>query len=627
MLSIQQVTLRMGARILLQDANFTIYERQRVGLVGANGCGKTTLFRLLLGELSADKGEVVKASQWRIGHLAQETPALATPVIDHVCQGDEDWYQLQQEIQQAEETEAYEKLAMLHEKMHVLDGYTIKSRAAEILHGLGFTTEEMQKSVSAFSGGWRMRMNLARLLIGRQDILLLDEPTNHLDLEAILWLEKWLLKYPSAMLIISHDRDFLDGVVNQIIHIENQTAKMYKGDYSTFEQTRSEQLALQHAAWQKQQAQVQHLTKFIDRFKAKASKAKQAQSRMKMLERMQMISPVHADSMFYFKFQNSESKSNPLLVLDNANVNYKDKNVLHNVNLSIPAESRIGILGENGAGKTTLLKALVGRLPLASGHYEAASQIKISYFAQHQVDELILSASPLEHFRQLDKQASEQTLRNFLGSFNFIGDQALSPIQHFSGGEKARLAFALLAWQKPDLLLLDEPTNHLDMEMREALMQALQQYNGAMLIISHDRYLLRACVDEFWLVHDGEVKKFAGDLDDYREWYLSQIEAENKAEKNKKTAAKTNAYNDNKERKRIVGRLKNIETELKKLEAQEVLLAEKLEQPDIYNAENKPALQKILQEKEKIEKAKSDLQEEWFGLSEKIESGEQAENT
>lgn len=618
MISLQQIRLQLGPRVLLENATFTLYEGQKIGIVGANGSGKTSLFRLILGELSADKGEIQRAGSCKIAHLAQEIPALTQTALDYVCEGDELWLQIQQEIKQAEETDDHHKLGDLYIKMQDIDGYTLPSRAAEVLNGLGFSPEEIHHTVASFSGGWRMRLNLARVLMSRANLLMLDEPTNHLDLEAILWLEKWLASCQVAILVISHDRDFLDGVVTQIVNIENQTLKLYKGNYSTFEETRAMQLALQQAAFQKQQAKIEHAMKFVNRFKAKASKAKQAQSRLKMVERMEKVAAVHMDSPFHFAFRESENKSNPLLVVESGQVAYADKVVLDHINLSILAEERIGVLGLNGAGKSTLLKTLAGRLTLTKGIYQPATNLRIGYFAQHQVDELVLGNSPLQHFRLLDSQATEQSLRTFLGTYNFVGDQALSPIEHFSGGEKARLALALLAWKKPDLLLLDEPTNHLDMEVREALVEALLAYNGAMLVVSHDRYLLRACVDEFLLVSDQSVKKFEGDLDDYQNLRLD-VERKKKALKpSSSMQAKDSCRENNKEKKKLLARLNEVETRQAKLQEREKVLLLELEDQALYLSEHQEKLTLLLSEKQILEKEKEQLDEEWFLLSEQI---------
>lgn len=617
MLTIKDVTLQLGARVLLDKANFSVYDKQKIGLVGNNGTGKTSLFRMMIGDLSPDKGEILKASQCKIGHLAQEVPALDVRALDYVSQGDEEWFAVQSQIDQALENEDHDALAGLYITMQDIDGYSVPARAAELLDGLGFTSEEMQQTVASFSGGWRMRLNLARILIGRFDLLLLDEPTNHLDLEAILWLEKWLAKCTCAVMLISHDRDFLDNVVTHILHIENQGIKLYKGSYSTFEETRAMQLSLQQAAYQKQQAKISHALDFVRRFKAKASKAKQAQSRMKMVERMEKVAAVHANSPFQFTFSDSQNKSNPLLVIEQGGAAYDDKIVWKNVNLSILAGTRMGILGENGAGKTTLLKTLAGRLKLQQGIYQAASGLRIGYFAQHQVDELVLGNSPLQHLKKLDPNITEQTFRTFLGSFNFIGDQAVSPITHFSGGEKARLALAILAWQKPDLLLLDEPTNHLDMEVREALVEALLGFNGAMLVISHDRYLLRSCVDEFCLIHNHGVTKFDGDLDDYREWWF--VEKKKMLAEEKKGIEKKPVMLEKKDTKKIEAKLKKIEDELAHVEKLEQAVLLKLDEQDIYDEKNKSKLEKLIAEKEGLSFDKKRLQDEWFLLSEELD--------
>jgi len=520
-LRISNLTLARGTRRLLEGANLTVHARHKVGLVGANGGGKSSLFAAIRRELLPDAGSIDLPASWTIAHVAQETPPVEQGAIEYVLDGDPELREIEAGLASADTDGA--ALADLHHRYEVIGGYGARARAAILLAGLGFDESRHRESVASFSGGWRMRLNLAQALQSRSDLLLLDEPTNHLDLDAVLWLEDWLGKYPGTLLLITHDRDFLDGVVDTIVHIDNRRLVSYTGNYAQFEVMRAQQLALQQATYTKQQRQVAHLQSFVDRFRAKATKAKQAQSRLRAIERMELIAAAHVDSPFEFAFAPAAAAARQLVLLDHATLGYEGRApVLERLDFGILAGDRIGLLGPNGAGKSTLLKAIGGTLAPIAGTRHVAQNLRVGYFAQHQVEQLRLEHSPLWHLRKLEPDTREQEHRDFLGGFDFRGDMAGAAIGHFSGGEKARLTLALIVRQKPNLLLLDEPTNHLDIEMREALTEALQDYDGALVVVAHDRHLLRATTDALWIVADGKVAPFDGDLDDYREWVLNQ---------------------------------------------------------------------------------------------------------
>ncbi|NDP43620.1 MAG: ATP-binding cassette domain-containing protein, partial [Aromatoleum sp.] len=527
MLRLTSLTLARGAKRLLVGANLTVHDGHKVGLVGPNGSGKSSVFALLLGELHQDAGDIDLPTVWTIAHVAQETLAVDTPAIDFVLDGDHELREVERALRSTEAAAAADPdragamLADLHHRFEAIGGYAARARAATLLAGLGFADARHEEPVASFSGGWRMRLNLAQALMCRSDLLLLDEPTNHLDLDAVLWLEDWLGRYLGTLILITHDRDFLDGVVNTIVHIDGQKLKSYTGNYSQFERERALQFALQQASYAKQQRQIAHLQAFVDRFRAKATKAKQAQSRIKALERMERIAAAHVDSPFEFSFAPVGVAARQLVRLEHATLGYADAPpILAHLDWNLLSDDRIGLLGPNGAGKSTLLKAIAGTLAPRAGERLVAQGLKIGYFAQHQVEQLRADESPLWHLQKLDPGAREQELRDFLGGFDFRGDMANATVGRFSGGEKARLTLALLVRQKPNLLLLDEPTNHLDIEMREALAEALQDYDGALIVVAHDRHLLRATTDALWLVADGKVAPFDGDLDDYRDWVL-----------------------------------------------------------------------------------------------------------
>ena len=522
MIEIKNLSLQRGNKQLLNNASLTIYPGQRIGLIGKNGTGKSSLFALIEDKISHDSGDIRLPKHWQLATVKQETPALDIPALDYVLQGDSELQQLQQLLQQAEDDDDGFKQAEYHARLDEIGAYSAPARAAKLLNGLGFSQQEQQQPVKSFSGGWRMRLNLAQALMCRTDLLLLDEPTNHLDLETVLWLEQHLAGLDTTQIIISHDRDFLNATTTQTVELTQQQLILYGGNYDFYQQERAQRLTQQQAAYLKQQAHIQHLQSFIDRFKAKATKAVQAQSRIKALARLERIAPAHLDSEFSFQFAQPDHLPNPLLKLEHINLGYGDKTVLHDIDLSVESGARYGLLGVNGSGKSTLIKAISGSLKPLSGQIIRAEKLKIGYFAQHQLETLRADQSPVWHIQQLSPAVREQEIRNFLGSFAFIGDMALQPIAPFSGGEKARLALAMIVWQKPNLLLLDEPTNHLDLDMRHALTVALQTFKGALIVVSHDRSLLESTTDALIYLSDGELKHFDGDLSNYRQWRLTQ---------------------------------------------------------------------------------------------------------
>jgi len=518
-LRVSEVTLRRGVKVVLQDASMNVHPGQKAGLVGANGGGKSSLLALVRGELHADAGTIDLPPRWVLAHVAQETPALERGALDFVMDGDAELRELEEAIAAAHEGHAAgERIAELHARFEEIGGYRARARAQALLSGLGFREEEHARPVARFSGGWRMRLNLARALMCRSDLLLLDEPTNHLDLDAVLWLEDWLRAFPGAVILVTHDREFLDAVAQLVVHLAERRLDAYPGNYSAFEQQRAARLAQQQASHEKQQRAIAHLEAFVERFRAKATKARQAQSRLRALERLERIAAAHVDTPFSFRFRAPADKPRQLFSLEDASVGHGDRAVLTGVEWSVLPGDAIGLLGPNGAGKSTLLKSITGELPLLSGTLHRAQALRVGYFAQHQVDQLRAADSPLAHLARLAPDEREQALRDFLGGFDFRGEQVLQPVASLSGGEKARLALALLVWRRPNLLLLDEPTNHLDIEMREALAEALVDFEGALVVVAHDRHLLASATDQWLLVADGALRPFDGTLDDYREW-------------------------------------------------------------------------------------------------------------
>ncbi len=629
MITLNSVSLLRNGNLLLEDATATIHSGQHVGLIGANGAGKSSLMALLTQELQPDKGGISIDCGRGIAHMSQEIEVLDRPAIDYVLDGDQPFRYVECALKKAEMNQEHEKIAELHEQYLQVGGYTARSRAEQLLVGLGFSHQDVERNVRDFSGGWRMRLNLARTLMSPADILLLDEPTNHLDLDAIVWLEGYLKKFKGSLVVISHDRDFLDAVTDITIHIEHKKLFRYQGGYSAFEKLRAERLTQQQAAYEKQQQQKAHMERFVERFRAKATKAKQAQSRLKALEKLGDIAPAHYNSPFSFEFPESEKQSSPLLVLDKACLGYGD-NILLRASINIQPGSRIGLLGANGAGKSTFIKSLAGKVPLISGQRQPGEHLKVGYFSQHQLESLDSQASPLLHLQRLSPSAREQELRNFLGSFGFHGEKALETIEGFSGGEKARLALAVIAWQKPNLLLLDEPTNHLDLEMRYALTVALQSFSGAMILVSHDRNLIRNTTDQLLLVHDGKLDAFSGDLDDYSDW-LTQLRSAERSFCKKANEPAENSAQAKKEQKRLEAEKrkvlrplklkidkmeKKVDDTLAKLSKIETMLAN----PEMYEGDSKDKLKELLEQQVFLKKELSDAEESWMDLQEEWES-------
>lgn len=633
MIFFRNLILKRGQTELLNQANASINPGQKVGLVGKNGCGKSSLFALLKRQLSPEAGEVSYPTHWALAWVNQETPALDISALDYVIQGDREYTQLQQQLAIANQQNDGQKIAQLHNQLDLIDAWTIESRAAVLLNGLGFSQSQLQLPVKSFSGGWRMRLNLAQALLVRSDLLLLDEPTNHLDLEAVIWLERWLANYQGTLILISHDRDFLDPIVNKIIHMEQQQLQEYTGNYSSFEQQRATKLAQQTALYRQQQQKIAHLQSYIDRFKAKATKAKQAQSRVKALERMELIAPAYVDNPFHFSFQPPLSLPNPLLMMEQVSAGYGEGEsavqILQKIKFNLVPGSRIGLLGKNGAGKSTLIKLLAGELPPLSGTLQLAKGVQLGYFAQHQLDTLRAEQSPLWHLQQLAPQHTEQQLRDYLGGFAFYGDKVNEAVQDFSGGEKARLVLALIVWQRPNLLLLDEPTNHLDLDMRQALTEALVDYQGSLVVVSHDRHLLRNTVEEFYLVHDKQVQEFKGDLTDYQQW-LNQLEDTDNAEKNLQQA-ETNTNSENrKQQKRREAELRQRLSPLKKqasqleqtmdsLTQQLDNIAQQLADTSLYDEKNKAKLTALLAQQVDYKKQLAQTEEQWLTLQLELE--------
>ncbi|RDU99544.1 ATP-binding cassette domain-containing protein [Trinickia dinghuensis] len=647
MIRFSQFSLARGVKPLFEATSFTLNPGEKAGLVGANGAGKSTLFSVLRGELHPDAGDFSLPPTWRIAHVAQETPAAEKTALEYTLDGDEALREIEARIAQAEAAHDGEALAHEHAAFADADGYTAPARAEALLLGLGFTLAQTREQVASFSGGWRMRLNLAQALMCRSDLLLLDEPTNHLDLDAIVWLEDWLGRYPGTLVIISHDREFLDSVCNVTLHLENRQIKRYGGNYSQFEILRAQQLALQQSAYEKQQKTVAHLQSFIDRFKAKATKARQAQSRMKALEKMELIAPAHVTSPFTFEFRTPDAAPNPMLVMEGMRCGYRGDDgieipILDGVTLSVQNGQRIGLLGANGQGKSTLVKTLAATLDPLGGTMHAGRGLAIGYFAQHQLETLRPDDSPLAHLARIAPETREQELRDFLGSFNFSGDMASAPIGPFSGGEKARLALALIIWQKPNLLLLDEPTNHLDLETRHALTMALAQFEGTLILVSHDRHLLRASTDQFMLVAKHRLQPFDGDLDDYRDWLLQHAaetraaaKAASQAGASGESARTSEASAGNRKdqrrqeaearqkvahlKKPLQNRISKLEKEMEALNAEKATLDAFVADPASYEAAMKAKLTDAIKRQGEVHARLETLEAEWLNAQEELE--------
>jgi len=627
MIILRDINLRRGTKLLLAEANLTLQPGQNIALIGANGCGKSSLFAFLLGHLGADSGTIEGMNGLRIAHMAQEVHADDMAAVEFVWRGDTQLARLQDQLQAFESRQDFAGAATIHSQLDAIDGYSAERRAELLLQGLGFAADVIRRPVKGFSGGWRIRLNLARALMTPSDVLLLDEPTNHLDLDATLWLQQWLQHYAGTLLLISHDRDFIDTSCERIVRIEQKQLSLYKGNYTDYERQRAERMANQQAAFDKQQRRISEIDSFVKRFRYKATKAKQAQSRLKELERMQNLAPAHFDSPFNFNFFAPGKTSDPILCLKQAGLGYADQLVLSNVDLRLLPGSRYGLLGKNGAGKSTLLKSLVGDLPLLEGERIPGEHCHIGYFDQQQLEALDLQASPSLHLQRLKPQAREQDILDFLGGFNFRGDAATSAIAPFSGGEKARLALAIVVWQRPNLLILDEPSNHLDLEMRHALEVALQGFEGALLLVSHDRHLLRNTVEELLLVHDGRVDEYQDDLAAYEKWILASYRQE-------KATADAPADNTRKERRQqaaaqrnrlrpLKKRLATLEAELASVEKTLAELQTRLADPDLYSEQRKDDLADLLRTEGAVKSQAASLEEDWLMVQQELEEMEQ----
>ncbi len=628
MLTFTDIAVRRGPRELFRDVSMTVYPGQKLGLTGANGSGKSSLLALVLGHIDADRGDVSVPAGITIAHVAQETPAVDTSALDYVIEGDSRLSAARRELAGAEGRGDGHRIAELHQQLDALGGYDADARAARLMRGLGFEPGQETTPVRDLSGGWRMRLNLAQALMCRSDLMLLDEPTNHLDLDAVIWLERWLRRYPGTLVLISHDRDFLDAVTTHTAHIEAGTVRLYTGNYTEFEAQRAARMAVEAAARVKQQRQARHMQAFVDRFRYKASKARQAQSRLKALERMAELQPAHADSPFDFSFDVPAKTPRPLLTLDRAAAGYGDTTVLSGVRLELAPGDRIGLLGPNGAGKSTLVRLIAGQLETQSGHRIPANDLEVGYFAQHQLEQLDAAGTPMSHLAAIDDPSvREQDRRNFLGRFGFVGDRAFDPCGRFSGGEQARLVLALVVRRAPNLLLLDEPTNHLDLEMRHALTLALQSFPGAVILVSHDRHLLRAACDQMLLVAGGDVRPFDGDLEDYARWLAGKSDGSDAppAKPAVSTADERRQQRRDEARQRqklapVKARMARIEREMDKLAERRDAVTERLNDQALYADSARDELQGLLHEQAQIARSMQDLETEWMAASETLET-------
>ena len=648
MLQFENLSIRRGENLLFDNASFQIHPGYKVGLTGANGCGKSSLFAVLRNELVIDKGDAKVPKDWVMAHVSQEAPANERPAIEHVLDGDEEWRDLDAKIQDPD----HPQFLKYQSRYEEIQGYSARARAAQLLNGLGFKTADIEKPAKEFSGGWRVRLNVAKALMCRSDLLLLDEPTNHLDLDAVLWLERWLKRYPGTLILIAHDRDFLDQLTSHTLHIENCRAQLYKGNYSAFEKIRAEQLANQKSQYDKQQREIAHMQDFVRRFRAKATKATQAQSRLKALEKMERIAPAHVDSPFHFSIPDPEKNPSPLLSLHNVAVGYGDSHIVEDIEFAMTPGDRVGLIGPNGAGKSTVIKMLAGELKTSVGNYHSSKEINIGYFAQHQIEQLQMEHTPMEHMRILDDdcnngQATENQLRRYLGSFGFTGSKATSKVAPFSGGEKSRLALALICYQKPNLLLLDEPTNHLDLEMRQALAVALQDYSGAVVLVSHDRHLLKVNSDKLILVANGRASEFKGSVDDYPRWLAEHnrgvlnhdfdstaTDNSNAADSVNDIKSTDNGQNSaaaKKEQKRLdaqrrrelqplTAKIKRAERVLEKLSEEKEHIETQLADNDLYNDENKDKLKQLLTDQAYLQKELDQAEADWLNATEAHET-------
>ena len=629
MLQAKNLGVRRGVKLLFEDTSFQIHPGQKVGITGANGTGKSSLFALILEQLHADSGECSYPDNWVMAHVSQELTDSDRQAIEFVLDGDSELRQVQQAIEKAEKADDGIRVATLHGQLDNIDGYTANSRASQLLAGLGFKASDESRAFNEFSGGWQMRLNLAKALMCRSDLLLLDEPTNHLDLDTIIWLESWLSAYRGTLLLISHDRDFLNNICTHIAHLEHQKIQLYTGNYSAFERIRAERLANQQSEYLKQQRHIAHIESYIERFRAKATKAKQAQSRLKALERMQTIAPAHVDSPFHFSLFEPEKIPNSLLHMESVYAGYGDKIILKDVDFQLLPGDRIGLLGPNGAGKSTFIKVLANQIAISSGEYRLAKETRIGYFAQHQLEQLHNEHTPVEHLQQIDRNSRESELRDYLGRFGFSNDMALTKILNFSGGEKSRLVLSMIIYQRPNLLLLDEPTNHLDLEMREALAEALQEFSGAMVIVSHDRHLLNSTCDQLLLVNQQSVDEFPLGLDEYPKW-LSQHNATLSSETSNNDKGSTKVIS-NKERKRLEAdqrqktlplrkKIKTLEDDMQKISNRLAEIDRQLSDSDIYTDQNKQKLQELLLKKTDLDRSHETAENEWFEYNDELDN-------
>ena len=624
MIHLTNVTLKRGAKTLFAGLDLTVHAGHRAAVVGRNGVGKTSLFLLLRGRLLPEEGDVRVPRSWTVAHLAQETEASPRSTLDWTMDGDRPLRAVERRIEAAEAKGDHRRLAALYAELEAIDGYTAEARAGRILDGLGFDAEDFSRPVADFSGGWRIRLNLAQTLMCRSDLLLLDEPTNHLDLDAVLWLEQWLVRRAGTTLLISHDRDFLDRTATEIVHLERRRARAYRGGYSSFERQRSERLALEQATFEKQERRAREIRAFVTRFGAKATKARQARSRMRELERLALAAPAHADSTYRFDFPNPEKVSNPLLLVEDASLGYGEEPVLAGVHLTLRAGARVGLLGRNGAGKSTLMRAIAGELPFVAGRFERGRNAPVGYFAQHTTETLVPAKTPMEHLAAADPGATDQIIRNYLGGWGFPGDAAFARAALLSGGEKARLALALIAWRKPALLLLDEPTNHLDLDMRHALTVALQSYAGAIVVVSHDRHLLGSTVDELLLVADGRVAPYDGTLDEYRDWLLGRDDAAALAEPR---AARDSAAERRRAGAMTRARLKPLRDELRAIEERLSATQSKLESitavladTEAYQRLSGEEVTDLVTRHKRYQHRVEHLEAQWMTVSEKLDA-------
>jgi ATP-binding cassette subfamily F protein 3 len=632
MLSLQNITLYAGSLCLLHEASLTVHPGQKIGLIGQNGAGKSTLFKAILGEMPLDGGEIKMPPNWQIGHVAQEITEVHARALDYVLLGDTLYAQLRQKITQAELAEDHPSLVTLYDEMDLIQGYQVPIKAKQLLYGLGFSEKDFQKPLSEFSGGWQVRLKLAQALMQRADLLLLDEPTNHLDIEAVSWLSNWLSQYEGALLVISHDRQFLDEVVGGIALLSDQKIHYYSGNFAAYERQRNAQLMQQQAMHDKQKQQMQHLKSFIDRFKAKASKAKQAQSRVKALERMNAVAAVQAVNPFHFEFPSPDYLPDPMIQVESVSFAYDDRPILKEVDVVLRAGDRIGLVGVNGSGKTTFLKVLIGELAPQAGKVRISKGVKVGYFAQHQLESLNLEQTPVQHFLKLSNEVTDQIARNFLGKFGFSNEKATSPVKHFSGGEKARLSLAMIVYQQPNLIILDEPTNHLDMETRDALEVALLEFSGAIIVVSHDRHLLTSIVDRFWWVHDQNIEPFEGGLDAY---LSKQLEWVKKQAQNDRIPSPASVNNVNKRVQRqqsaqsrqalqktlrpLTRKLEKVERALSETQKALSKIHQRMQETEFYESTPADELTELLKHQADLESQVEGLEEQWIELEEEIE--------